>query len=168
MWMSWALTVLPLTVMSSLAMTAAVLPAVIRLPLVSSVMVSAWSFHPVLPRLIFIPTALFLLMTLSVFRFSVFLLRSFLPAGHTGLSASCLLLLRLSLRERLQFPPHICKYFITIINYIFQKNYYIQFVFSTHHSSRKSNPTLLHIFHYWLLYVRKVFFDILLYPIHSQ
>ncbi|CCZ53719.1 unknown [Dialister invisus CAG:218] len=66
-WMSWALTVLPLTVMSSLAMTAAVLPAVIRLPLVSSVMVSTWSFHPVLPRLILIPTALFLLMALSVF-----------------------------------------------------------------------------------------------------
>ena len=167
-WMSWALTVLPLTVMSSLAMTAAVLPAVIRLPFVSSVMVSAWSFHPVLPRLIFIPTALFLLMTLSVFRFSVFLLRSFLPARHTGLSAGRLPLLRLFLRERLHLLPHICKYFITIINYIFQKNYYIQFVFSTHHSSRKSNPTLLHIFHYWLLYVRKVFFDILLYPIHSQ
>ena len=51
--MSLALTVLPLTVRSSLAMTAAVFPAVIRLPLVSSVMVSAWSFHPVLPRLIF-------------------------------------------------------------------------------------------------------------------
>ena len=68
-WMSWALTVLPLTVMSSLAMTAAVLPAVIRLPFVSSVMVSAWSFHPVLPRLILIPTALFLLMALSVFWF---------------------------------------------------------------------------------------------------
>ena len=47
--MSLALTVLPLTVMSSLAMTAAVFPAVIRLPLVSSVMISAWSFHPVLP-----------------------------------------------------------------------------------------------------------------------
>ena len=121
-----------------------------------------------LPRLILIPTALFLLTALSVFRFSVFLLRSFLPARHTGLSASCLLLLRLFLRERLHLLPHICKYFITIINYIFQKNYYIQFVFSTHHSSRKSNPTLLHIFHYWLLYVRKVFFDILLYPIHSQ
>lgn len=70
--------------------------------------------------------------------------------------------------ERLCLLPHICKYFIIIINYIFQKNYYIQFVFSTHHSSRKSNPTLLHIFHYWLLYGRKVFFDILLYPIHSQ
>ena len=66
-WISLASTVLPLTVMSSLAMTAAVLPAVIRLPLVSSVMVSAWSFHPVLPRLILIPTALFLLMALSVF-----------------------------------------------------------------------------------------------------
>ena len=70
-WMSWALTVLPLTVMSSLAMTAAVLPAVIRLPFVSSVMVSAWSFHPVLPRLILIPTALFLLMALSVFCMSL-------------------------------------------------------------------------------------------------
>ena len=32
-----------------------------------SVTVSAWSFHPVLPRLILIPTALFLLMALSVF-----------------------------------------------------------------------------------------------------
>ncbi len=41
MWMSWALTVLPLTVMSSLAMTAAVFPAVIRLPFISSVTVSA-------------------------------------------------------------------------------------------------------------------------------
>ena len=40
-WMSLALTVLPLTVMSSLAIIAAVLPAVIRLPLVSSVTVSA-------------------------------------------------------------------------------------------------------------------------------
>ena len=66
-----ALTVLPLTVMSSLAMTAAVLPAVIRLPLVSSATVSAWSFHPVLPRLILIPTALFLLMALSVFCMSL-------------------------------------------------------------------------------------------------
>ncbi len=37
------------------------------LPLASSVTVSAWSFHPVLPRLILIPTALFLLMALSVF-----------------------------------------------------------------------------------------------------
>ena len=70
-WMSLALTVLPLTVMSSLAMTAAVFPAVIRLPFVSSVMVSAWSFHPVLPRLILIPTALFLLMALSVFCMSL-------------------------------------------------------------------------------------------------
>ena len=68
-WMSLALTVLPLTVMSSLAIIAAVFPAVTVLPLVSSVMVSAWSFHPVLPRLILIPTALFLLMALSVFRF---------------------------------------------------------------------------------------------------
>ena len=40
---------------------------------------------------------LFLLMTLSVFRFSVFLLRSFLPAQHTGLSAGRLSLLQLSL-----------------------------------------------------------------------
>jgi len=48
--------------MSSLAIIAAVFPAVTVLPLVSSVMVSAWSFHPVLPRLILIPTALFLLM----------------------------------------------------------------------------------------------------------
>ena len=69
--MSLALTVLPLTVMSSLAMTTAVLPAVTVLPLVSSVMVSAWSFHPVLPRLILIPTALFLLMALSVFCMSL-------------------------------------------------------------------------------------------------
>ncbi|MFR5184331.1 MAG: hypothetical protein ACLTDY_05485 [Dialister invisus] len=44
-----ALTVLPLTAKSSLAMTAAIFPAVIRLPFVSSVTVSAWSFHPVLP-----------------------------------------------------------------------------------------------------------------------
>ena len=78
-WMSWASTVLPLTVMSSLAMTAAVFPAVIRLPLVSSVTVSAWSFHPVLPRLILIPTALFLLMALSVFRFFCMSL-AFIPA----------------------------------------------------------------------------------------
>ncbi|WP_448865146.1 hypothetical protein [Dialister invisus] len=62
-----ALTVLPLTIMSSLAIIAAVLPAVTVLPFVSSVTVSAWSFHPVLPRLILIPTALFLLMALSVF-----------------------------------------------------------------------------------------------------
>ncbi len=55
--MSLACMVLPLTIMSSLAMTAAVLPAVTVLPFVSSVMVSAWSFHPVLPRLILIPTA---------------------------------------------------------------------------------------------------------------
>mgnify|MGYP007029402166 CR=1 FL=1 len=105
-WMSWALTVLPLTVMSSLAMMAAVLPAVIRLPLASSVTVSAWSFHPVLPRLILIPTALFLLMALSVFWFSVCLLRSFLPARHRGLSAGRLPLLRLSLRELLRLLPH--------------------------------------------------------------
>ena len=78
-WMSWALTVLPLTVMSSLAMMAAVLPAVIRLPLASSVTVSAWSFHPVLPRLILIPTALFLLMALSVFWFFCMSL-AFIPA----------------------------------------------------------------------------------------
>ena len=121
-----------------------------------------------LPRLIFIPTALFLLMTLSVFRFSVFLLRSFLPARHTGLSViACYLpLLRLFLRERLHLLPHICKYFITIINYIFQKNYYIQFVFSTHHSSRKSNPTLLHIFHYWLLVVCRFMDDLVSHYVH--
>ena len=76
MWMSWALTVLPLTVMSSLAMTAAVLPAVIRLPLVSSVMVSAWSFHPVLPRLILMPTA-------------YIYLPSLLPALTLNLSYAC-------------------------------------------------------------------------------
>ena len=34
-----------------------------------SATVSAWSFHPVLPGLILIPTALFLLMALSVFWF---------------------------------------------------------------------------------------------------
>ena len=79
MWMSLVLTVLPLTVMSSLAMTAAVFPAVIRLPFVSSVTVSAWSFHPVLPRLILIPTALFLLMALSVFWFFCISL-AFIPA----------------------------------------------------------------------------------------
>ena len=66
--MSLALTVLPLTVMSSLAMMAAVLPAVIRLPLASSVTVSAWSFHPVLPGLILIPSAyIYLPFLLSAF-----------------------------------------------------------------------------------------------------
>ena len=70
-WMSLALTMLPLTVMSSLAMIAAVLPTVMVLPLASSVMVSAWSFQPVLPGLILIPTALFLLMALSVFCMSL-------------------------------------------------------------------------------------------------
>ncbi len=66
-WMFFALTVLPLTVMSSLAIIAAVFPAVTVLPLASWVMVFLLSFHPVLPRLILIPTALFLLMALSVF-----------------------------------------------------------------------------------------------------
>ena len=66
---SLASTVLPLTVMSSLAMIAAVLPTVMVLPLASWVAVSLLSFHPVLPRLILIPTALFLLMALSVFLF---------------------------------------------------------------------------------------------------
>ena len=70
-WMSLALTMLPLTVMSSLAMTAAVFPAVMVLPLASWVAVSLLSFHPVLPRLILIPTALFLLMALSVFCMSL-------------------------------------------------------------------------------------------------
>ena len=78
-WMSWALTVLPLTVMSSLAIIAAVFPAVTVLPFVSSVKVSAWSFHPVLPRLILIPTALFLLMALSGFWFFCMSL-AFIPA----------------------------------------------------------------------------------------
>ena len=67
--MSLASTVLPLTAMSSLAMIAAVLPTVMVLPLASWVAVSLLSFHPVLPRLILIPTALFLLMALSVFWF---------------------------------------------------------------------------------------------------
>ena len=70
-WMSLALTMLPLTVMSSLAMIAAVLPTVMVLPLASWVAVSLLSFHPVLPRLILIPTALFLLMALSVFCMSL-------------------------------------------------------------------------------------------------
>ena len=77
--MSLASTVLPLTVMSSLAMIAAVLPTVMVLPLASWVAVSLLSFHPVLPRLILIPTALFLLMALSVFWFFCMSL-AFIPA----------------------------------------------------------------------------------------
>lgn len=124
--------------------------------------------HLSLPKKGVVRMQLFLLMALSVFRFFCMSL-AFIPACTAYRAFSRPSHFSGSLYgERLCLLPHICKYFIIIINYIFQKNYYIQFVFSTHHSSRKLNLTLLHIFHYWLLYGRKVFFDILLYPIHSQ
>lgn len=67
-----------------------------------------------------------------------------LPARHTGLSViACYLpLLRLFLRERLHLLPHICKYFITIINYIFKKLLYpICILHSSFIEEIKSNVT---------------------------